>query len=89
MPAQSEGRGRPTRAAWSRSAGTFAYGRTCGGVPFSRGAIHHLLTNPVYIGGVRHKNQVYPGQHPPLIARATCDPVHDALQVNANRPRRG
>lgn len=25
---------------------TFADGRTCGGVPFSRGAIEHLLTNP-------------------------------------------
>jgi site-specific DNA recombinase len=37
----------------------FADGRTCGGVPFSRGAIHHLLTNPVYIGEIRHKDQVY------------------------------
>ena len=68
---------------------TFASGRTCGGVPFSRGAIHYLLTNPVYIGGVRHKDQVYPGQHPPLIARATWDAVQDALRANANRPRRG
>ena len=68
---------------------TFADSRTCGGVPFSRGAIHHLLTNPVYIGKVRHKDQVYPGQQPPLISRPTWDTVQDALQVNANRPRSG
>ena len=68
---------------------TFADGRTCGGMPFSRGAIYYLLSNPVYIGGVRHKDQVYPGQHPPLIARAIWDAVHNALQAHANRPRRG
>jgi site-specific DNA recombinase len=68
---------------------TLADGRTCGGVPFSRGAIHHLLTNPVYIGVIQHKDQVYPGQHPPLISRAIWDAVQDALQANAKRPRRG
>jgi site-specific DNA recombinase len=68
---------------------TLADGRTCGGVPFSRGAIHHLLTNPVYIGAIQHKDQVYPGQHPPLISRAIWDAVQDALQANAKRPRRG
>jgi site-specific DNA recombinase len=68
---------------------TFAGGRTSGGAPFSRGAIYYLLTNPVYIGEVRHKHQIYPGQHPPLVARATWDAVQDALRANANRPRRG
>ena len=68
---------------------TLADGRICGGVPFSRGAIHHLLTNRVYIGEIQHKDQVYPGQHPPLISRAIWEAVQDALQANAKRPRRG
>jgi hypothetical protein len=38
MPAQSEGRGRLARLG--------ADGRTCGGVPFSRGGIQYLPTNP-------------------------------------------
>jgi len=68
---------------------TFTHGRTCGGVPLNRGAIYYLLTNPVYIGEVRHKDQAYPGQHPALISRTTWDTVQDALQASANRPRRG
>jgi len=67
----------------------FASGRTCGGVPFSRGALHYLLTNPIYVGAIRHKDQVYPGQHSPLISRATWDALQDALKANANRLRRG
>ena len=29
-------------------------GRVRGGSPFARGQLHHLLTNPVYIGRIRH-----------------------------------
>ena len=31
--------------------------------PFVRGPLHYLLTNPIYIGKVRHKDQIYEGQH--------------------------
>jgi site-specific DNA recombinase len=67
----------------------FAGGRTCGSVPCSRGAIHHLLTNPVYIGKIQRKDQVYQASTRHWISRAICDAVQDALQANANRPRRG
>src|SRR5262249_22057928 len=34
-----------------------------GGKPFSRGGLYHLLSNPVFIGEIRHKQERYPGQH--------------------------
>jgi DNA invertase Pin-like site-specific DNA recombinase len=42
-------------------------GRVYGGVRFSRGQLYTILRNPVYIGKIVHKGQVYDGQHPPLI----------------------
>ena len=38
-----------------------------GGTPFSRGHIYRLLSNPIYSGQIAHKDQLYPGQHQPLI----------------------
>src|SRR5690606_18192936 len=43
-----------------------ADGSTRGGVPFSQGALHYLLTNPAYVGDIRHKERIHPGQHPAL-----------------------
>ncbi|GLQ24217.1 hypothetical protein GCM10007853_20910 [Algimonas ampicilliniresistens] len=39
-----------------------------GGKPFSRGHLYKLLSNPIYIGKIRHKGEVYAGQHDPIIA---------------------
>lgn len=36
-------------------------GHVRGGSPFTRGQLHYLLTNPVYNGRIRHKDQTYPG----------------------------
>jgi DNA invertase Pin-like site-specific DNA recombinase len=60
----------------------FANGESAGGVPFTRGRIHHLLANPIYIGEIRHKTQTYPGQHPAIIDRATFDAVRAKLDAN-------
>ncbi len=68
---------------------SFSTGGTCGGVSLSQGALHYLLTNPVYVGEIRHKGKNYPGQHPPLIERAVWDAVQAGLQDKAARPRQG
>ena len=34
-----------------------------GGLSFSRGALYELLSNPIYIGEIRHKRERHPGQH--------------------------
>ena len=46
-------------------------GRISGGTPIDRGHIHHILSNPIYAGRIRHKGQVYEGQHLAIIDPAT------------------
>ena len=58
-------------------------GRVSGGIPFDRGHLHHILSNPVYAGRIRHKGQVYDGQHPAIIDPKTWDKVQKLLQSGA------
>src|SRR3984893_2005487 len=67
---------------------TRADGTERGGKPFSRGHIYQLLTNPIYIGQIAHKGQLYPGQHPALIDAYTWAAVRDQLAANARDHRR-
>ena len=46
---------------------TYAGGMQAGGTPYSRGALYALLSNPVYIGQVRHKGECHPGQHEAIV----------------------
>ena len=65
----------------------FDSGKTFGGVAFTRGRIYHLLSNPVYVGEIRHKGRTYPGQHPAIIDRVTFDAVNLRLKANASRAK--
>jgi DNA invertase Pin-like site-specific DNA recombinase len=60
-----------------------------GGTSFSRGALYHLLSNPIYIGEIRHRTERYPGQHEAIIARELWDRVqeHPAKQNVERQPR--
>jgi site-specific DNA recombinase len=62
-------------------------GRRSGGFPFTRGQLHYLLTNPVYIGRIRHKDQSYPGLHPAIIDADLWDRVQAKLIAASARPR--
>src|SRR3984893_4315082 len=68
--------------------GTTASGTERRGKPFSRGHIYRLLSNPIYIGEIAHKGQLYPGQHPALIDAETWTAVRDQLVINASNHRR-
>ena len=59
----------------------FATGKRSGNCTFSRGALYTLLANPIYIGEIRHKNLRHPGQHQPIVDRATWDAVQDQLRT--------
>ena len=51
--------------------------------PISRGALHQILRNPIYVGLIRHKGQCHPGQHAPIIEK----PLWDAVQTKLTQGR--
>jgi len=62
-------------------------GRVSGGGSFDRGHIHHILSNPIYAGHIRHKGQVYEGQHPAIIEPESWDGVQRLLETGAAKTR--
>ena len=65
---------------WTTQAGTFREGR-----PFDKGTLYKILRNRAYLGEAVHKGKSYPGEHEPIVDRATWDRVHEVLASNAKR----
>ena len=53
------------------------------GKPFGRGDLYHLLSNPIYIGKIRHRDQVYNGEHEPIIDIVTFEAAQALLAGQA------
>ena len=62
-------------------------GRVSGGVPFSRGHIYRILSNPIYAGDIEHKGARHPGQHPAIVDPETWDAVQAMLRSNSQGHR--
>ncbi len=62
-------------------------GRITGGGLFDRGHIHHILTNPIYAGRIRHKNKVFEGQHDAVIVPEVWDQLQGMLQGGSVKAR--
>ncbi len=58
-----------------------------GGSVMGRGQIHHVLSNPVYAGRIRHKQQVHEGQHEAIIDPDRFDAVQTKLITRSAKPR--
>lgn len=56
--------------------------RVAGGVPFTYGPLAYLLKNRTYLGETGHGGKWFPGEHEPIIDRATFDAVEDLLRTN-------
>jgi site-specific DNA recombinase len=50
-------------------------GVTRGGIPFGRGSLYYVLSNHFYIGEVKYKNEILPGEQPPIMDRALFEAV--------------
>lgn len=53
-----------------------------GGQPFTKGRLYRLLTNPIYIGKIDFKNQIYDGEHDAIVGVPTWEDVQHILQQN-------
>src|ERR1700726_3996661 len=50
-------------------------GGTRGGIPFGRGALYYVLSNHFYIGEVKYKGEILPGEQPPIMDRTLFEAV--------------
>jgi DNA invertase Pin-like site-specific DNA recombinase len=57
------------------------------GYSFSRGALYAVLSNPLYVGEVRHRGVRHPGQHQAIVDRELWDKVQQQLHDHAMRRR--
>jgi hypothetical protein len=61
-------------------------GATRGGIPFGRGALYYVLSNHFYIGEVKYKDEILPGEQPPIMDRALFEAVRQkSLSQWSNR----
>lgn len=66
----------------------FKSGRSRGGGAFNRGGMYHLLSNPLYIGKIKHHEQVFDGLHDALIDEGLWDQVQATLSKNRIKRKR-
>ena len=66
-----------TTKSWTTQDGNHRPGR-----PIDKGAIYKILGKRVYLGEAVHNGTSHPGEHAPIIDRATWDKVHAILAEN-------
>jgi site-specific DNA recombinase len=65
---------------WTTQAGTFREGRL-----FDKGRLYEVLRNRTHLGEAVHKGRSYPGEHEPIVDRASWYRVHEVLAANGKR----
>jgi site-specific DNA recombinase len=67
---------------WRTKQWTTKAGKTVGGVPFTKNALHTLLTNAMYLGKVVYRDEIYEGEHDAIVDQATFDLTKKTLRGN-------
>jgi site-specific DNA recombinase len=67
---------------WTNKRWTTRAGRQCGGQPFTKTSLQRLLTNPIYVGKVRYKDEIHDGEQPAIIDAETFQRVQAMLLRN-------
>src|SRR3984885_4415051 len=62
--------------------------RTRRGKYFFHGPLYTMLRNPLYLGLIRHKTEIYPGEHAGIIDQITWDRAQTLLTQNTHGQRR-
>ena len=74
---------------WSNKQWTGKNGQMMGGRAFDKSQLFNLLTNPAYIGKVRHKDNLYDGLHEAIVPVDLFSKVSTALRENRTYEGRG
>ncbi|UCC31465.1 MAG: recombinase family protein [Phycisphaerales bacterium] len=72
------------RQDWRSKVWTTRSGEHRGGLPIDKCRLHALLTNVLYVGKVRHKKEVYAGEHKAIVPADLFHQVQTRLQQNRN-----
>jgi len=59
-------------------------GKATGGLKFTQTNVHSLITNPVFIGKVTYKDEVYEGEHDGIVDEKIFNDVQELLKKNKN-----
>jgi len=67
---------------WTTKRWTTKSGGIKGGQPFNKNRLYQLLTNVVYAGKVRYRDEIHPGQHAAIVEEEQWQKVQGVLQRN-------
>ncbi len=70
------------RRVWRTKQWTTHKGTLIGGRPFDKVTLFRLLTNPAYLGKVRHRDELYDGEHAAIVAEPIWQRVQALLRRN-------
>ena len=70
------------RRGWCNKQTRTKEGHVHGGRPFTRSSLYRLLTNVTYVGQVRYRNEIHPGEQPAIIDRMMWQQVQALLSQN-------
>ncbi|MGJ8639276.1 MAG: recombinase family protein [Opitutaceae bacterium] len=70
------------RRGWNNKQLFTKKGKARGGSPFSTNGLHKLLTNPIYIGKVKIKDETFDGTHQAIVDHELFEAVQNTLQKN-------
>ncbi len=71
-----------TRRGWTNKQRITKKGKQVGGRPFDKSTLHVLLTNPIYIGQTRYKDELHAGEHEAIIDQDVFNRVQHQLKHN-------
>ncbi len=74
---------------WANKSWLTRKGHSKGGRAFDKCSVYSLLTNPVYVGKIRHKENIYEGQHEAIIDQMTFDAVNALLKAHGRKSIEG
>jgi site-specific DNA recombinase len=67
---------------WTTKRWTSKAGSTQGALPFTKSLLYHLLTNVVYFGKVRYRDEAHPGEHAAIVDEQIWQRVQSILAHN-------